>query len=134
MSAKTVAEKLRIAPGTAVWSSHRERLALLGPLPDGVAVVERAAEARTAFLFADDAASLRALVAAHAGEIAEPQVLWVAYPKGNRTDVNRDTVWPVLAEAGLRPIGQASLDDVWSVMRFRPDRPGEEPFRGGAKS
>jgi len=40
-------------------------------------------------------------------------------------------LWPILAELGMRPIGQVSLGDVWSAMRFRPDRPGEAAFTGG---
>ena len=58
-------------------------------------------------------------------------MLWVAYPKGGRADINRDTLWPILAEHGLRPIGQAAIDDVWSALRFRPLKEGESPFTGG---
>jgi hypothetical protein len=58
----------------------------------------------------------------------------VAYPKGNRADINRDSVWPILAEHGLRPIAQVSVDEVWSALRFRPLKPGEEQFKGGAES
>jgi hypothetical protein len=58
-------------------------------------------------------------------------VLWVAYPKGNRADINRDTLWPILAEHGLRPITQVAVDGVWSALRFRPLKEGEEQFAGG---
>jgi len=134
MSTKSVAEKLLIKPQATLWTSHPEHLGLVKPLPAGVRVVERPERATTALVFGDDAASLRRLVAAHASGLAEPETLWVAYPKGNRTDINRDSVWPILAEHGLRPIGQVSLDDVWSAMRFRPLKPGEAPFTGGAPS
>src|SRR3954470_17613426 len=110
---KTVAEKLRIKPGAALWSSHPDRLGLLGPLPDGVRQVEAPGEADAALLFADDAASARALTAEHHDGLAHPELLWVAYPKGNRTDVNRDTLWPILSEHGLRPISQVAIDDAW---------------------
>jgi hypothetical protein len=58
-------------------------------------------------------------------------VLWVAYPKGNRTDVNRDTLWPILDEHGMRPVTQVSINQVWSALRFRPLKEGEAPFTGG---
>jgi hypothetical protein len=87
--------------------------------------VDAPQESRTALLFGEDAESLRNLVAAHADRLAEPETLWVAYPKGNRTDINRDSVWPIMADYGMRPIGQVSLSDVWSAMRFRPLKPGE---------
>lgn len=134
MSPKTVAEKLLIKPETSVWSSHPERLDVVGRLPPGARVVDRPEEATTALVFGDDAESLRTAVADHAVHLAAPETLWVAYPKGNRTDINRDTVWPILAEHGMRPIGQVALDDVWSALRFRPLRPGEAPFGGGAGS
>jgi hypothetical protein len=134
MSAKSVADKLLIKPATTVWSSHPDRLTLLEPLPDDVRVVDHPEEAATAVVFGDDAQSLRRVVAAHAGQLAQSGSVWVAYPKGNRTDINRDSVWPILTEHGLRPIGQVALDDVWSALRFRPLKPGEAPFKGGGRS
>jgi hypothetical protein len=131
MSTKSTAEKLLIKPATTIWSSHPERLELIGPLPEGVSVFARPDEAATALVFGDDANSLRGIVAAHAGGLAGAETLWVAYPKGNRSDINRDSVWPILAEHGIRPIGQVSLDDAWSAIRFRPLRPGEAQFTGG---
>lgn len=127
MSTKSVAGKLLIKPATTVWLSHPEHVELIEPLPSGARVVDAPKEARTALLFGEDAESLRKLVAAHADRLAETETLWVAYPKGNRTDINRDSVWPIMAEYGMRPIGQVSLSDVWSAMRFRPLKPGEAP-------
>jgi hypothetical protein len=134
MSTKSAAEKLLIKLGTTVWSSHPERLELIGPLPSEVRVADRLEEAATALVFGDDAESLRATVAAHADELVDPATLWVAYPKGNRADINRDSVWPILAEHGLRPIAQVSVDEAWSALRFRLLKPAEEQFKGGAGS
>ena len=49
----------------------------------------------------------------------------------HRADLNRDTLWPVLGEYGMRPVSQVAVDEVWSALRFRPLRPGEPPFTGG---
>jgi hypothetical protein len=133
MSTKTVAEKLLIKPDTTVWSSDPAQLERVGPLPAGVRPVDGPGVATTALLFADDAASLRAILDAHKDQLATPKTLWVAYPKANRTDINRDTVWPILGEHGLRPIGQVAVDDVWSALRFRTLNEGEAPFTGGRK-
>jgi hypothetical protein len=65
------------------------------------------------------------------GLLAAPAVLWFAYPKGGRADINRDTLWPLVATHGLRPITQVAIDDTWSALRFRPLRPDEAPFTGG---
>jgi hypothetical protein len=128
---KTIAEKLQIKPHSTVWVSDPSRTALLTPLPDGVRAADRLATAGTAVFFADDAAGARQLLAENTDDLAKPAVLWVAYPKANATDVNRDTLWPIVAEFGLRPTGQVAIDDHWSALRFRPDRPGEAPFTGG---
>ena len=134
MSAKTVAEKLLIKAQTTVWSSHPARLDLVQPLPDGVHPVDGPAEATTALVFADDAGSLRDILTAHKEHLAGPTAFWVAYPKANRADINRDSLWPILAEYGMRPIGQVAVDEVWSAMRFRPNKAGEAPFVGGGRS
>ncbi len=131
MSAKSVAEKLLVRSDATVWSSHPDRLDLIGPLPPGARVVDRLEEATTALVFADHAESLRAVLTTHAAHLSAPATLWVAYPKGNRSDINRDSVWPMLADYGLRPVAQVALDEVWSALRFRPPKPGEPPFTGG---
>jgi hypothetical protein len=128
---KSIAQKLLIKPDTTVWSSSVDRLALVGSLPPGVFGVGQPAQATVAIVFADDEASLRKVLAEHGDALGETDVLWVAYPKGNRTDVNRDSLWPILAEHGMRPIGQVAIDDEWSALRSRPLRDGEAPFTGG---
>jgi hypothetical protein len=131
MSSKTVADKLLIKPNTTVWASDFARLDMIRPLPDGVRRVDRPDEAATALVFADDAASLREILAAHKDDVTGPSSFWVAYPKGNKTDINRDTVWPIVGDYGLRPIGQVAVDDTWSALRFRPLKDGEAAFTGG---
>jgi hypothetical protein len=132
MSDKPVAGKLLIREGAAVWSSHPERFAgLAGPLPPGAHATDDLRTAGVAVAFADDAAAIRGILDANDEDLAGPTVLWVVYPKGNRTDVNRDSLWPILAEHGLRPITQVAVDDTWSALRFRPLRPDEPPFTGG---
>ena len=128
MSTKSVAEKLLIKPNTTIWSSHAGHLDLIGSLPAGVREVERPEEATTALIFADDAGSLREILSAHAQHWAQPSIVWVAYPKGNRADINRDSLWPIVGEYGLRPVAQVAVDAVWSALRFRPLKEGEAPF------
>ncbi|MEV6013181.1 hypothetical protein AB0M29_41265 [Streptomyces sp. NPDC051976] len=128
---KTVAQKLLIKPGTTVWAAPEGHLELVGALPDGVTVADGLAEAATGLLFAADEAAARGLLDAHRDALAAPAAFWVAYPKGNKTDINRDSLWPILAEYGMRPISQIAVDDTWSALRFRMLREGEE-FKGGA--
>jgi len=131
MAAKTVAEKLLIKPDSMVWMSHAEHRGLIEPVPEGARVTSALAEAGVALVFAQDAAALRGILDAHAEQLKEPAVVWICYPKANRSDINRDTVWPIVGEYGLRPNGQVAVDEVWSALRFRPLKPGEAPFTGG---
>jgi hypothetical protein len=131
MGTKTVADKLLIRPETTLWLSHGSRVGLIEPLPEGVQLVDAPEEATTAVVFADDAASARLILAANKGGLKRPDVFWVAYPKANRTDINRDSLWPILAKHGMRPITQVAINDVWSALRFRPLKEGEAPFTGG---
>jgi hypothetical protein len=128
----TVAEKLLIRPNTTVWLSDPARLPLLTPMPDGVREVGTPATASTAVLFAEDAASVRRQLEEHGADLAKPGVFWVAYPKGNKADINRDTLWPIVADFDMRPCAQVAIDNHWSGLRFRPNRAGEGRFTGGA--
>ena len=131
MSTKSIAEKLQIKPNTTIWSSHPARLGLIAPLPEGVRLVDGPEHATTALVFADDAGAVREILTAQEYRLARPTILWIAYPKANRADINRDSLWPILAEYGMRPIGQVAVDEVWSAMRFRPTKEGEAPVAGG---
>ena len=126
MSEKTVAAKLLIKPGTAIWTSRPDRLALVGELPGGAAVVASAGEAAVALGFVDDAAGARAALDTHAaGPAREGVTISACYPKANKTDINRDTLWPIFMEYRLRPNGVAALDATWSAMRYRALKAGE---------
>lgn len=126
MSEKTVAAKLLIKPGTALWVSHPDRLALVGELPADVSVVDETGKAQVALVFVDDAAGARTVLDAHAAGLAREGVtIWACYPKANKTDINRDTLWPIFMEHRMRPNGVAALDAVWSGMRLRALKAGE---------
>ena len=128
---KSVADKLLIKPRSTVWLSAREHTALVEPLPDGAIHVTGPGQASVAVVFAADEAALRAVLEKNRAALAGPEAFWVAYPKGNRTDINRDRLWPILSEYGMRPNSQVAIDDVWSALRFRMLKEGEAPFTGG---
>jgi hypothetical protein len=131
MAAKTIAEKLQIKPNAAVWLSDGDLARLVAPLPEGARLVEELGRAGVAVVFVDGAATTRTILDEQRAALTAPGVFWVAYPKGNRADVNRDSLWPILADYGMRPISQVAIDDVWSALRFRPLKEGEARFTGG---
>ena len=129
---KTIAQKLLIKPNSTVWLNEPARLPLLTPMPDGVRETGTLATASTAVMFAEDAAGIRSQLEEHRADLDKPGVFWIAYPKGNKADINRDSLWPIVADYGMRPCGQVAIDERWSGLRFRTDRPGESRFTGGA--
>ena len=115
-----LAAKLQIRPGTQIAVIGRPAdgpdLAPLGPTVSDPA----AAGAVVAFArLRDDLAG----IAGPAIEAArEDRLAWIAYPKAGQlgTDINRDSLASAVAELGVRPVRQVSLDDIWSALRFRP--------------
>jgi hypothetical protein len=131
MATKTIADKLQIKPNTSFWISDPAHLALIGPLPTEAHLVDALASASVGLIFGASAAEVRASLDAQREQLTAPAILWVAYPKGNTADINRDSLWKIVADYGMRPNGQVALDDTWSALRFRANREGEEVFTGG---
>jgi hypothetical protein len=65
---------------------------------------------------------------------AEVPVVWVLYPKGNRTDVNRDSLWRLIAPYGLRPITQLRSSGIRIRSRRRRSSPYSMTSPSGASS
>jgi len=123
MTAKTVAEKARLKPGTTIAVLNRVPgvVESLG-LPEGVAFVALA-DAQLVFLFVSTRAELDVQLPPAVAGLAPGAALWVFYRKGSRAaglDVNRDDIWALAEKLGLRPLGLVSIDDTWSAFRLRP--------------
>ncbi|MFD8008853.1 hypothetical protein [Streptomyces sp. NPDC058955] len=128
MATKSIAQKLLVKPGTRVWISDLRYLELVAGIPPDADTDTGPDEADVVLAFAEDEAAARALLERHAEALKQAPVAWIAYPKGNRSDINRDTLWPIAAEFGLRPNAQVAVDEHWSALRFRALREGEAPF------
>lgn len=61
-------------------------------------------------------------------------LFWACYPKSigkQNYDLNRDTVWPALALAGLRPVSQIAISKKWSALRGRDPKLVGKDFKAG---
>jgi len=73
-------------------------------------------------VFASSQAEMEELIKSVAKAGKYDCLFWACYPKGKRKlkyDLNRDSVWPALALAGLRPVSQIAIDEKWSALRGR---------------
>lgn len=54
-------------------------------------------------------------------QIDPDSIGWISYPKARQlgTDLNRDIIWKMLNDRGLRPVTQVSIDETWSALRIK---------------
>lgn len=120
---RSIAEKLQIKPNTELLfgPSTPEQRALLDPLPEGVTVVDGIERDTTdvAVMFASDRDELDALLTDVFPLLTTPRAIWIGYPKGNKTDINRDSIWKRAEEFGWTLNGNISLSDTWSSVRLK---------------
>jgi hypothetical protein len=115
-----LAAKLQIKPGAqvAVLAAPADGpdLADLGPLATDPA------RASAVIAFARRRADLTRVAGPAVEAARDDRLAWIAYPKAGQlgTDINRDSLAAAVAELGIRPVRQVSLDEVWSALRFRP--------------
>lgn len=115
-----LAAKLQIKPGT--------RVAVVGQPADGPDLADLGppasdpATAGAVVAFARLRADLAGIAGPAIEAAREDRLAWIAYPKAGQlgTDINRDSLARAVAELGVQPVRQVSLDDVWSALRFRP--------------
>jgi hypothetical protein len=107
--------KLQLKPGQTV--------ALVGTGPDLeiVALTAGPEAADTVVAFARDSAELTTQLVVLQEVAGRGGVPWVAYPKAKQlgTDLTRDVIRGLVPAAGLDPVRQIALDDVWSALRLK---------------
>lgn len=120
-SPKTTAQKMFIKPADALYlgGGHQGLHALLDPLPEGVTVTPEITQATAVVLFAQDQKSLDGVLDDWLEPALAARVLWIAYPKGGRSDINRDTIWRDLEARGHRLNANIPLSEEWSSVRVR---------------
>jgi len=123
--ARTTAAKLQIKPGQELlFVGEPSHHALLGALPEGVQSVEDATQGTTgvAVPFTQDRRALDDHLSSRLRRLNDARAVWIAYPKGNRTDINRDSIWRRAEEVGWTATANVALDEVWSAVRIKPAR------------
>ena len=124
----SLAQKLQLKPGQrmAVLNAPQGYLERPAVEMEGIMVSAQATgKPEAVLLFVNKLAEAERLAPRAIRAIKSDGLLWIAYPKGTsrlKTDVNRDRLWEALKPTGWRPVRQIALDEVWSAMRFRPEK------------
>jgi hypothetical protein len=126
MANPVLVKKLLIKPGMrlAFLNAPAGYLEALGPLPEGVQLAD-GPDGTLDFvqLFVRNSGEYDRLGPAALRAVKPDGLLWICYPKksaGVESDLERDVFWTLLGPAGLRPVTQVAVDEVWSALRFRP--------------
>ena len=121
----SLAQKLQIKSGKLIVlnapKGYPEQLTK--ELKDLTVTTRAAGQAAAVLLFVNSLAEVDRLASKAIKAVKPEGMLWMAYPKGSskvKTDVNRDKLWVAVKPFGWQPNRQIALDDVWSLMRFKP--------------
>lgn len=109
----SLASKLNLKDGDTIVVHHAPADIDLD-LPEG--------DGPATLVFATNRAELEERKAPLVAAARADTLAWLAYPKARQlgTDVNRDIIWELMGDDGVRPVRQVSVDSVWSALRFRP--------------
>ncbi len=100
---------------------------MLGELPDGATLATDPASASGAYdfvqVFVRNKADADQYAAQAMAALKPDGILYFAYPKlssKTKTDINRDSGWDAMLQAGWETVRAVSIDNTWSGLRFRP--------------
>ena len=87
-------------------------------------VTTPSAKAEALLIFVKTIADVDAKCAPLIEAAKEDRIAWAVYPKAGQlgTDLNRDVLWQHLKTQGIEAVRQVAIDDVWSALRFRPEK------------
>jgi len=94
-----------------------------GISPDVQRDLKNAGEIEFSLAFVTKQAEVDSLGKAVGKKAKGDAVVWFAYPKGSskkyKSEINRDSGWKVLGEAGFEPVRMVAIDEDWSAVRSR---------------
>ncbi len=130
MTERTAAQKLQVKPGQSVGliGATDDDVARLGVLPKGAhRETSDPVSSAIVLIYVRSRAELLERFASELASLTEARAVWFCYPKGNRADLNRDTIMHESGAFGWRPNSNVAIDDTWSAVRIRPLRHDEAP-------
>jgi hypothetical protein len=125
MEKETIFKKLKfgIAENNLIVNAPEEFLAILEGIDfDNLPDESKIGKYGFVQVFASSQAEMEELVKSVAKAGKYDCLFWACYPKSKgkeKYDLNRDSVWPALGLAGLRPVTQIAIDEKWSALRGR---------------
>jgi hypothetical protein len=122
-------KKLRLTPGTAIRTVNApaDYAKTLGALPKGTTITKGITKAHAFIhIFVKNQAELEKEIFKTTKALAPKGLLWIAYPKGGKTDLTRDKGWECLEKIKMRWLALISFDDDWSAFLMQNAPPKAE--------
>ena len=126
MPEKSIAEKMQIKPQARLLFVNPPEgyLLRMGDLPAGASLLaaDSTENADLIQVFVKDRVELLAALESLPGRLSKNGALWIGYYKATsqfKTDINRDSIWPIATSYGLQPVRQIAIDEDWSALRFK---------------
>lgn len=119
-------KKLRIGEGTTIValnapSDHR---ATLGELPKGTEIKKALTKDHAyVHLFVRDKVELESWLPKVKKALAPEGLLWISYPKGVKTDLNRDNGWEAIEGLNMRWMALIAFNKEWSAFLLKNTAP-----------
>ncbi|GGJ39890.1 hypothetical protein [Deinococcus roseus] len=110
---KSAFQKMRLKPGHQIQVFGNP-----SPRPEEWIEANTTEKPDAVLVYLHNQSELDGLLDAIKAATSSKTLLWLLYPKGNKT-FNRDTLYTHLKPLGLEGIGMVSVDRVWSAMRFK---------------
>lgn len=127
-----LARKLRLEPDhrVAILNAPEGYINRLAPGPTEISTDLQPTDSFDAVqLFVNGVEDLRSMGAAAIRAVKPDGILWVTYPKGNKTRgvtdlsaspwwIKRDVLGEITSEVGYKAVALVKIDDDWTALRF----------------
>lgn len=116
-------KKLQIRSDSTLWPwpADARDAATLGEVAPG-----EVGKADVAAIFVRGRADVDTVMKQHRDALAATRAVWFIYAKGNKADLNRDTLWAQLGGYSWTAVANVSYSDTLSAVRARPLKEGEK--------
>jgi hypothetical protein len=125
MSDKTIAQRMFLKPGhtMVILNAPPGYKEIIGEIPENVKILTTLISGADIIqFFTSSRSELEKKFGPLIQALKDDGSLWISYPKGTskmETDINRDIIWKIGEQLGLKPVAMISIDPVWAAFRLK---------------
>jgi len=126
MSSQEIQKKIRLLPGASalIINAPKEYLEIMSAIDfDIQSDKSKIGKYDFVQVFGSKRSELEQLVSKYSISGKYDCLFWICYPKESghiKSDVNRNIVWGIAEQVGMKCVSQVAIDETWSALRCRP--------------